>query len=275
VNQLEEQLRHSLQTVTPTFEPASLDTISARVRRRRRILGAGTAVFVALLVGAAVTVPRPGPSGSGDGQAGAGSVDALQYQGVTYARWAELTSPPAGVRQITDDDVGPEVGRVTGSRADEPVERGPSLGELEATALAPDTPVYAVKGYPTSFRLAARRDGQLGLYEPWENTNARVGADLLALKGRVLRIGIYQRDTLDLLGDIKQSAQVSRLVDTVLRAPVALQEPTGAQDLYILTFHLTDGTGVTRMFDSISGYLEGGVLTPQEFATAIRRAADG
>jgi hypothetical protein len=52
----------------------------------------------------------------------------------------------------------------------------PSRRLLPAPAAAyldPGTPLYAVDGYRPSFRLAARREGRLVLYEAAENPSAR------------------------------------------------------------------------------------------------------
>ena len=110
---------------------------------------------------------------------GGASIDGFQFDGVFYARWTAVTTHPNGVRPLNQADLGDAVGRVVANRADEPVESGAPFRNLEATFLPAGTPVHAVRGYPTSFRLAARSEGRLTLYEPWSSPKARVGADLL------------------------------------------------------------------------------------------------
>ena len=211
-----------------------------------------------------------------EGTAGA-SIDGLQYNGVFYARWTAVTTHPKGVRALGPADLGRVVGQVSANRADEPVESASPFRDLEATFLPVGTPVHAVKGYPTSFRLAARSGGGLALYEPWSSPAARVGADLLGgIENKVRRIGVYSHhEPLRPLGFIEGRSRVQRLVGLVLRAPVAEQDPARtAQDYepYVVSFHLRDGTATSRLFNAKTGFMGGGVLVPDEFTAAIGQA---
>jgi len=212
-------------------------------------------------------------SGHGGERDGGASIDGLQVGETFYASWVQVTAHPAGVRPLSDHDLGRVVGQVVANRKNQPVESGTPFRNLEATFLEVGTPVYAVKGYATSFRLAARHDGKLNLYEPWASPTARVGADLLGgIEGKVRRIGVYTDHGLRPLGVISDPRQVERLVDLVLRAPVAGQDPANSKDEYepyVLTFHLADGTGVSRVFNAATGFLAGGVIIPERFTTAI------
>jgi hypothetical protein len=225
-----------------------------------------------LLIGclALASCQRSGRGGGGDGGA---SIDGLQFGETFYARWTHVTSHPAGVRPLSDRDLGPVIGRVVANRANEAVESGTPFRNLEATFLEVGTPVYAVKGYATSFRLAAHRDGELGVYEPWESPTARVGADLLGgIDGKVARIGVYAVHELRPLGAVGDRRQVERLVDLILAAPVQGQDPASSKDEYepyVLTFHLADGTGVSRAFNAATGFLAGGLVAPKLFTAAI------
>jgi hypothetical protein len=208
---------------------------------------------------------------------GGASIDGLQFGEAFYARWTAVTSHPEGVRPIGRAGLGRVVGRVVANRADEPVESGAAFRNLEATFLPVGTPVHAVKGYPTSFRLAARSDGRLALYEPWSRPTARVGADLLGgSEGKVERIGVYsQHEPLRRLGVIDDRRQVQRLVRLVIRAPVAEQDPAaGPQDdePYVVSFHLADETATSRLFNARTGFLAGGVIVPDGFTAAVRKA---
>ena len=210
-------------------------------------------------------------------QGGGASIDGFQFDGVFYAKWTMVTSHPKGVRPLGQADLGRVVGRVVANRADEPVESAAPFRNLEATFLPVGTPAYAVKGYPTSFRLAARSDGRLALYEPWYFPTARVGADLLGgIQGSVRRIGVYSsREPLRPLGSIDNPQQVQRLVRLVLRGPVVEQDPArrGPQDdePYVVSFHLRDGTATSRSFNAKTGFLAGGVVVPAEFTAAVRQ----
>jgi len=228
---------------------------------------AGLLLIGCLAVAGCQQADRGGESGGG------ASIDGLQFGETFYARWTDVTRHPAGVRPLNDRDLGRVVGQVVANRADEPVESGDPFRNLEATFLKVGTPVYAVTGYPTSFRLAARRDGKLGLYEPWESPTARTGADLLGgINGKVRHIGVYTDHNLRPLGAIRDQRQVKRLVDLMLRAPLKAQDPAASEkeyELYVLTFHLADGTGVSRSFNAATGFVAGGIVVPKPFTAAI------
>jgi hypothetical protein len=205
------------------------------------------------------------------------SIDGLRFGESFYVRWTAVTSHPEGVRPIRQADLGRVVGRVVANRADELVESAAPFRNLEATFLPVGTPVHAVKDYPTSFRLAARGDDGLALYEPTWRPTARVGADLFGgIEGRVERIGVYTHHLpLRRLGAIEDRRQVERLVRLVLRAPAAELDPaTGPDDQpYVVSFHLADGTASSRLFNAKTGFLSGGVVVPDEFTAAVREAA--
>jgi hypothetical protein len=137
--------------------------------------------------------------------------------------------------------------------------------------------VYAVRGYPISFRLAARSNRTLAVYEPWYFPTARIGADLLGgIQGRVRRIGVYSsHEPLRLLGSIEGPRHLEHLVRLILRAPAVEQDPArGPQDdeHYVVSFHLRDGTAASRLFNAKTGYLAGGVVVPDQFTAAVREA---
>ena len=232
---------------------------------------AGLLVIACLVLGACQRSDRTGQD------IGGASIDGLQFQGVFYAQWTMVTPHPKGVRPLGPADLGRMVGRVVANRADEPVESAAPFHNLEAMFLPVGTPVYAVRGYPTSFRLAARSNGTLAVYEPWYVPTAGVGADLLGgIQGRVRRIGVYSsREPLRPLGSIEDPQQVEELVGLVLRAPAVEQDPaTGPHDdeHYVVSFHLRDGTAVSRLFNARTGFLAGGVVVPDQFIAAVREA---
>jgi hypothetical protein len=232
---------------------------------------AGLLVIACLALGACQRSDRTGQD------IGGASIDGLQFQGVFYAKWTMVTSHPKGVRPLGPADLRGVVGRVVANRADEPVESAVPFRNLEAMFLPVGTPVYAVRGYPTSFRLAARSDGRLAVYEPWYFPTARVGADLLGgIQGSVRRIGVYGTGKpLRPLGSIQDPHQVEHLVRLVLRAPAVEQDPArGPHDdeHYVVSFHLRDGTATSRLFNAKTGYLAGGVIIPDQFTAAVRQA---
>jgi hypothetical protein len=233
---------------------------------------AGLLVIACLALAACQRSSRTG------NDSGGASIDGIQFQGVFYAQWTMVTSHPKGVRPLGPTDLGRVVGRVVANRADEPVESAVPFRNLEATFLPVGTPVYAVRGYPTSFRLAARSNGTLAIYEPWFSPSARVGADLLGgVQGSVRRIRVYSsREPLRLLGSIDNRRQVEQLVRLVLRGPVVEEDPArrGPQDdePYVASFHQRDGTAASRSFNAKTGVLADGVVVPDEFIAAVREA---
>ena len=234
--------------------------------------------WVGLLVIACLALAACQRSSRTENDSGGASIDGIQFQAVFYAQWTMVTSHPKGVRPLGPADLGRVVGRVVANRADDPVESAVPLRNLEATFLPVGTPVYAVRGYPTSFRLAARSNQTLAIYEPWFSPSARVGADLLGgIQGRVRRVGVYSsREPLSLLGSIEDRRQVEHLVRLVLRAPAVEQDPArrGPQDdePYVVSFQFRDGTAASRSFNAKTGFLAGGVVVPDEFITAVREA---
>ncbi len=100
-------------------------------------------------------MPAPGPQGE---HAAIDYVDFVRWQGReftnagVYAAW--------GLPTVTATDLGPVAFtvRCAFSTLNELTQRQPTEapGDRDAAFLAPGTPVYAVRGWPTSCRLAAR-----------------------------------------------------------------------------------------------------------------------
>jgi hypothetical protein len=143
----------------------------------------------------------------------------------------------------------------------------------DAAFLNPGTPLYAVKTYKPSFRLAAWQDGRLTLFEADSNPAARVGGDLLDISGRVQYIGINsEQDGVTELAAIKNGADVDALVGAVIQAPVNQQLTDHSGTRYFVAFHLKDGTTVVRAYWLGTGELSRGIVLPQQFRQAIEAA---
>lgn len=195
-------------------------------------------------------------------------VDFVKLRGVTYT---------ADYRQeatLTEENLGPVFGsvryRVSGNVTD-PEYR---TKEGDATFLEKGTPVYTVKGYDPRFRVAARRDRRIILYEVDVNPRARVGANLFDLEGKVasIRIGDLKEDRM--LAEIRDPGQVKALVAETLKAP-ALPEKEGSRrrqgDQYFITFIHANGTTSRRAFWPETGLLAAGygLQMPHPFTSAI------
>jgi hypothetical protein len=151
-------------------------------------------------------------------------------------------------------------------------------------------PVYAVRGYASTFRLAARHDGRLVLYEADSNPAARRGADLLDIEGKVTSIVLLSaRDGRTIVGRITDPARIADLVGQVLAAPVDQSPPTAgstparATDVpqasgtppitgspsAMIGFEFADGTGTSRAYDMTGNVLARGIRVGGSFRSAI------
>jgi hypothetical protein len=198
-------------------------------------------------------------------------VDFVIVKGIQY----EGTMASIG-RGLTDQDLGKPVDRVRCMLSD--LSFAPSYNEMQngnAASLPSGTVLYAVSGYASSFRLAARRSGQIVLYEADVNPAAHYGRDLLDLGGKVSKISIDSDtgDGTNQIAAISDRGSVDRLVGLLLGAPVDQQTEVGhAGSRYFLLFHLDDGSAVLRAYFRDSGEVSRGILSPPEFRTAIEQA---
>lgn len=109
----------------------------------------------------------------------------VQFHGIRY----DIPTIPVG-RTPTEDDLGPTFATVRFNVADNVDDPHYQLQDGDAAYLAAGTPVYSVKGYATTFRLAAQWAGQLSFYEANANPHATTGGDLLDVAGKVSSIGL-------------------------------------------------------------------------------------
>ncbi|MGZ3715057.1 MAG: hypothetical protein ACXVA4_06550, partial [Ktedonobacterales bacterium] len=144
----------------------------------------------------------------------------------------------------------------------------------DAAFLDAGTPVYSVKGYISTFLLAAFHNDQFIRYVVDQNPHATTGADLLDINGKVTRIGINsETDGTTELGAISDPRNIQSLVALILAAPVnqtSTQPPSGTR--YFLAFHLRDGSTLTEVYWPESGELSRGITLPTAFRTAIEQA---
>ena len=136
----------------------------------------------------------------------------------------------------------------------------------DAAYLEAGSPLYLVRGYRPTFRLAARQDGRLILFEADTNPRARVGRDLLDLEGKVRRISINSRaDGRSELGAITDPKQVAAMVRMLHGGPVDQRmQPTSEQHVQLVAFHLRDGTATVRTYDPAERRVERGILVPAD-----------
>jgi len=195
-------------------------------------------------------------------------LDYITFDGIDYIRFADEPGRP-----LTRGDLGPEFAIIECSFGEDT--RGCPYGVDAAAAFMPSgTRVYAIRGYPTNFRLAAVWKDRIFLYQAWRNPRAKVGADLYDIVGKVRAIDV-QRGEPPLAASAKPAAitssvDVAALVEMI--ATGAVRPPKGhavAEPRYWLTLWLADGTTLGRIYFPESRELMGGVSVAGEFARIL------
>ena len=198
-------------------------------------------------------------------------LDYVTFDGIDYLRW---TVDEPG-RPLTRADLGPEFAVVECSFGEDT--RSCSYGIDAAAAFLPSgTRVYAVRGYPTNFRLAAIWKDRIFLYQAWRNPRAKVGADLYDIVGKVRAIDVQRGEppqaTATKPVGISSSRDVEALVEMIATGAVrAPQVHALAEPRYLITLWLIDGTTLGRVYFRDTNELMGGVTVPGEFARIMER----
>ena len=196
-------------------------------------------------------------------------VDFVRHDGIFYsASYSWLGRP------ITSGDLGPERFRIknTISRTNCDPHHQPVDGD--AAYVPTGEPVFAVKGYAPTFRLAARHNNRLTLYEAESNPAARPGADLMDIEGRVKSIALLDAKTgRTPVSRISDRSRVDSLVRIIGGANVDPTYPplqyTGPVDYVQLAFELDDGTAAVRSYDRTRGVLWRGLQVGTTFGAAV------
>jgi hypothetical protein len=219
----------------------------------------GCAGRVALLLGLGVLV------------AGAGiatTFDYVTFDRIDYIRWSDEPG-----RQLTRADLGIEFATV-GCSIGEDIRGCPYGLDAGAAFLPSGTRMYAVRGYPTEFRLAAAVSGRVLLYQAWRNPRAKRGGDLFDIGGRVKAIDAERGDPVagNRRVPISSPRDVEALVSMITHAP--MRRPSlhpAAEPYYWLTIWLADGTTLGRPYFTETSELMGGVALPAEFRAILDR----
>jgi hypothetical protein len=209
--------------------------------------------------------------GSATGAEATTLLDYITFDGIDYIRW---TNDEPG-RLLTRDDLGPEFAVVECSFGEDT--RRCSYGlDASAAFLPSGTRVYAVRGYPTNFRLAAVWKDRIFLYQAWRNPRAKVGADLYDIVGKVRAIDVQRGEPPQAVAtrptSITSAHDVAALVEMIatgiVRAP---QVHVVAEPRYLVTLWLSDGTTLGRVYFRDTGELMAGVAVPADFARILER----
>jgi hypothetical protein len=195
----------------------------------------------------------------------------IRFDGITYD--TPFEGEVAG-RPLSDEDLGPKFAEVNGEAASNLV------------------PVYAVKGYDTSFRLAARINDRSIMFEALLNPKANDATDVLDIGGKVSSISVTdQYDADRVLHTIEDPEEVEQLVQGLMEAPlkttIANYYRGNEKNHFLIVFHLKDGTAVARHYRKDTGRLTNllsggpdqtpasGIVTPQAFRGAVEEAVKG
>ena len=211
-------------------------------------------------------------------------IDFLRFNGAVYLSTVYLAenSSRASDTPIGSQNLGPAVGQVvtnwidgndTAAYPNEPCFWDAPDGT--APLLAPGDTIYAVRGYATTFRLAARHDDGFVSYQVWCNDDAQVGADLFDIYGRVERISVTA-DVSETRGFalIEDQAIITDLVGMVLEGKVIPEELSSmAPVTHQMIIHLEDGT-TFRASAAPEEFLWGlgAVSVPEAFTEILDRA---
>lgn len=192
-------------------------------------------------------------------------VNFVQLNGITYLAFAHAgPNAPA---------LGSQVGVTKRKLADNETDPSYRLQDGDAAFLEAGTPIFALAGYRSTFRVAATLGGALTIYEADTNPKASTGADLMDLAGKVDYIAIESTQDNSELAAIRDPAAVGRLVDIIQGSPVdqTLQPPADATQ-YSIAFHFRDGTQSLRAWWPSSGELSRGIITSSEFGQIMLAA---
>ena len=201
-------------------------------------------------------------------------IPSVRFGGISNtARWRVVGPNTISIEgELTKEHLGPELYRIA-FRGDGYVGINYRYQDGDSTYLNPGTLIYAVKGYSPEFRLATLQDGETTLFEADTNPAAKIGEDLLDIRGKVTAIDILSpKDARTVLGTIDDERVVKRFVETVLGSPVDQESRDRGRPPYSVGFRLADGTSVVRSFWLESGELWRGIMTDPIVASMVSSA---
>jgi len=200
--------------------------------------------------------------------------DFVRHDGIFYsAAYSSLG------RSITSGDLGPERFRIKNTISMTNCDPHHQPVDGDAAYVPTGEPVFAVKGYAPTFRVAARRrDGRLVLYDADTNPAARRGADLMDIEGKVKSIALLDQKTgRTPVSRLTDRSRVDGLVRIIAGANIDPNYPApqsiGPVDYVQLAFELDDGTVSVRSYDRTNGVLWRGIHVGTAFTAAVDELA--
>lgn len=195
--------------------------------------------------------------------------DFVRHDGISYS-----ASHSSLGRQIANADLGAERFRIKNTVSLTTCDPYYRPVDGDAAYVTTGEPVFEVKGYAPAFRVAARRNNMLVLYEADTNPAARRGADLMDIEGKVKSIALLDQKTGRMpVSRLTDRARVDGLVRIIAAASIDPNYPaprsTGPVDYVQLAFELDDGTVTVRAYDRIRGVLWRGIQARGPFTAAV------
>src|SRR6266540_725788 len=143
-------------------------------------------------------------------------VDFVRFGKIFYSASYSILGRP-----ITDVDLGAERFRVKNTVSLTTCDPYYRPVDGDAAFVPAGESVFAVKGYAPTFRLAARHNNMLVLYEAESNPAARRGADLMDIEGRVKSIALLDQKTgRTAVSRISDRSRVESLVRVIANASI-------------------------------------------------------
>lgn len=116
-----------------------------------------------------------------------------------------------------------------------------------------ETEFYRVKGYDSDFRLIAYIKGRnyYALYEAINNPHAKIGSDILDIRGRVKSIKILSSSDEKITAEIKNQNDIIVFVDRILDSEVGKMKyvHNTAEKEFIFELCLEDGTSTKLRYN--------------------------
>lgn len=278
-------------------------TVIRRRRERRGLIAAAVAVLVVAVPtavelasrGSGVVTPAPQPSAidgcpppvETDELAAPDWYDFINLEGRYYER---LRPDPGDIfpylgfgpgvpapGTLGADELGQRVGVVCYKLSDLALPRDYHHRPGDAGYLPAGTELRVLDGYAPWFRIGAIVRGGLAVYELVDRPDARTGADLFDIRGKVRQIAFQLRDGEPLT--ITDPRDVRDVVEAVLAAPLYPPEHRIPEDDYgaevRLRFLLEDGTIMQRSYFPDADLVDPRLLEPRELQQAFEEATAG
>lgn len=167
-------------------------------------------------------------------------VDFVMINDISYGRNVD------GVSTVSPDQLGEKVGTVT-YMLDEHACADHHAVNGDAAFLPVGTPIYAMKGYKSSFRVIADNK----MYQAGSNPHAAALSDMLDIEGKVMKVGLDSGFDGSAIGDFTPEASqqfVQFLLPLAYVGSEATYKKTMHESGVFLRIYLKDGTSFRMVF---------------------------